>query len=64
MIKTMCALQDQIVAALVRPVIGLAITYKKNSRMIGLHIFQHRHLEKGIENVVGIEAGCGLVQLV
>ena len=44
MVEAVGALQHQIVAALVCPVIGFAISHEEHARMICLHIIQQRYL--------------------
>ena len=57
MVESVCALQHQVVTALMRPVVGLAVAHKKYPGMICLHIVEQWHLQKRIENIVAVEAG-------
>src|ERR1700678_789316 len=56
MVHPVRAVENQIVAALVRPVVGLAVPYEQDARVRGLDIVQKGHLQKGIPDVFLVEA--------
>src|SRR6185437_5995026 len=64
MVEAIRALQHQVVAALVGPVISLAIAYEEHPRMSRLHVVEQRYLDEGIVGIFAIQRSGGAVEFI
>src|ERR1700674_4855640 len=60
----MGALQHQIVAPAVRPIIGFAVADEQHARMGGLHVVEERYLNKSVEHIALLKGRSRLIQTI
>ncbi len=60
-IEAMRAVEHQVVSALMRPIVGLAIADEQDARFRGDHIVEQRYLQEGVRRPLLVDFGQGLI---